>query len=105
MLLAIIDWYSDKATSTAMSETLELFDDTSGKMALQATLEFLRLAPSHSPVEKINTNDVSARDNNAVVQTVSDVLFGALGWFRSAERAFAWQLQCIAFPADTEVIN
>ena len=66
--------------STATSGTFELSDETRGKMILQETREFRRLAPSHS-------------------------LLGALGCVRSAFLAFVWQLQWIAFPADTVVVN
>jgi hypothetical protein len=33
-----------------MSGTDDVFVETRGKMTLQVTLEFLKLAPSHSPI-------------------------------------------------------
>lgn len=51
-VLVTIVLYSAIAVSMVMSGTFDVFDETRGKMTLQATLELRKLAPSHSPVIK-----------------------------------------------------
>lgn len=50
-VLDITLFMSASAFSTVMSGMDDVLVETRGKMTLQVTLEFLNVAPSHSPVE------------------------------------------------------
>jgi hypothetical protein len=79
--------YSAIAVSTVIRGTIDVFDDTRGRMTLQATLELRKLAPSHSPVTSVRelwrrgSAENIRYESEKMLETplTQNLLFGAFG--------------------------